>query len=204
MGQQASPVAICSNALSQLGEAAITSLTDGTVRSNQCNSHFGPARDQALERMRPNFAKTVVVLAQASPAPSIKWDAEFPLPSDYITMVEVLPAGAGQAFTPVDYEIIGQSLFTDQATIEIIYIKRVTDSTLWTPSFALALMYKLAALIAPLLKSDKTWAESMELQFERTLEIASVIDAQEESTKPIQADDLIVVRSLGVTVRATT
>lgn len=188
MGSTVSVVQLCTNALSLLGEQEILSLTDNTKRANLCNNHLPMARDAALEKMKPNFAKEYRSLSQLATAPAFKWDFGYQLPSDYITTVELRPKRT-------DYEIVGDRLFTDETEALLIYIRRVTDTTLWTPLFVETMEYKLAALIAPVLKSDQAIAARMDQLFRLTALQAQTSDAQEESTKPIEADDLIIVRT---------
>ena len=185
MPQTQSVVQICSNALYLLGENAITSLSDGTLRSQLCASHYPAARDQALQDFRPNFAKAYFTLAASVTAPLFDWSINYPLPADYITMVRTFPE-------LVDYEVVGTSLYTDTSSLKIKYIKRVEDTTMWTPLFADAVMYKLAERIAPVLKAAAR--DEMIAQYQEAKRLAKLDDSQEESTEAIQADDYITVR----------
>jgi len=187
MPQTLSTVAIASNALNLLGENEITSFTDDSVRAKLCNRHFSPSRDQALEDFKPNFAKAYMTLAASvtSPISGSGWIYSFPLPADYIAMVEVLPE-----YT--DYEIVSNHIYTNESSALVKYIYRQEDSTTWTPLFSDAVMYQLAYRIAPVLKASKR-----EEMFEAYLEakrLSKTIDSQEESSKIVQADDLITVR----------
>lgn len=189
MPQTLSAVQICTNALGMLGEDSIIALTDTSSRAIWCNSFFPSARDASLEQMKPNFAKKIRTLAQISPAPTIKWDYGYTLPADYITMVEIIPALK-------DYEIIDQTLYTDEAAVDIIYIFRDTDTTHWSPLFTEYMTYKLAALLANPLKADLEHAQLLDRKAEMIRVKAQILDAQEESTKALTADDLITVRNV--------
>lgn len=185
MPQTLSSVAIASNALNLLGEQSITSLTDGTVRANLCNAHFAPSRDQALEDFKPNFAKAYKALAASVTVPITIWSYAFPLPADYIAMVEVLPAYS-------DYEIVSNHIYTNESSAIIKYIYRQTDTSTWTPMFADAMMYQLAYRIAPVLKASKR--DEMMAAYTEAKRLAKTIDSQEESARVINADDLLTVR----------
>ena len=54
----ATEVSICSNALRQLGDDPITSLTDDTERARLCNALYPDARDSVLRSHPFNFSIT--------------------------------------------------------------------------------------------------------------------------------------------------
>jgi hypothetical protein len=187
MPQTLSIVAICSNALTLLGEQTITSLTDGTTRANLCNAHFPSVRDETFEELKPNFAKALIKPPKDITVPTFKWEASYTLPSDFITVVEVLPRR-------IDYEIVGLQLFTNANGVEIIYIRREADTTKWTSLFASAVMYKLAMRLSIPLKNDPNVLKMMTELYEVTRRRAMIEDAQQEPTKPLDADDLLLAR----------
>jgi hypothetical protein len=135
--------------------------------------------------MRPNFAKSYKTLAQAVTAPLFEWDARYPLPADYLSLICTYP-------DKIEFEIVETDLYCNEAAMSIKYIKRVTDTTKWTPLFADAVTYKLAERIAPALKDAAR--EGMTTMYQESRRLTKADTGLETGSKPIMADDFIDVR----------
>ena len=183
-----SAASIASSALSFLGEAAILTLLDESTRARLCNQHFEVIRDALLASHPWNFAKKrVSLVAVDTDAPVFDYSYTFALPSDYLRMVKVSPDWA-------EFEIQGADLVTDVADIDISYVHRMIDYGAYNPMFILAFEYKLAAAIAPVLKSDYKIAQAYEQMWQYWDRAAKIMDAQDERSKEAKSDDLIEVR----------
>ena len=126
-------VQIVNQALTLLGEASITSLTDNSQRARVMNTLFEPTRDALLAGHPWVFARSRVTLAQEATAPPFGWAGSFQLPNDFLRLL---------ATNVSTWEIEGTSLLTDEGPpVEIEYIRRVTT---YAPLFERAL----AALLA--------------------------------------------------------
>lgn len=186
-----SSASIASGALALVGESPILSLLDESARARYCALHFELLRDALLTSHPWNFAKKRVdLVAVSTPTPAFKYSYTFALPSDYLRMVETWP-------TYCEFEIQGDTVVTDCSSISIAYIYRMTDYAAYNPMFVVAFQYKLAAMLAPVLKSDFKIAQAYESLWEFWDKKAKIMDAQDERSKEVKSDDLIEVRRVG-------
>ena len=186
-----SSASIASGALGLLGESPILSLLDESTKARYCALHFELIRDALLTSHPWNFAKKRVnLVAVSTPMPVFKYSYTFALPPDYLRMVELFPDYA-------EYEIQGDTLVTDTAEISIAYVYRMTDYAAYNPMFVMAFQYKLAAMLAPILKSDFKIAQAYESLWDFWDKKAKMMDAQDERSKEVKSDDLIEVRMVG-------
>lgn len=162
----ASTVQIANRALTKLGAASITSMLDDTKSARVMNSMFDIVRDAELAAEPWSFASTRVELPASSTAPAFGWARSFPLPSDFLRLIEV-----GQDYVFYDtedgplFQVEGGAILTDQASpLQIRYIKRVTNSGLFPALFIEAMACRLAAEACESLtqngsKREQAWAE---------------------------------------------
>lgn len=136
----ASEVSICNEALDILGADRIVSLTEDSVNARECNSCYTELRDRELEKHRWNFAHARVVLAPDTAAPPFDFTYQFTLPADCL---RVMPPNR----TNLDWRSEGGKILTNDGTsINLVYIKRVTDPNLMVPTFRGALSAMIAWL----------------------------------------------------------
>ena len=175
----ATEVSICSNALRRLGEDPITSLTDDTERARLCNAFYADARDACLRSHPWNFAITRASLAQLSATPVYGFDYQFALPTDPFCLRVLAMEFEDYVFKVENLSTQGRVLLTDQETAKIIYIARVTDTTLFDSLFVDTLVAKLAADLAYPVTNSLKVQEQMYRLFQLKLSEARSIDGQE-------------------------
>lgn len=125
----ASEVSICNSALQKLGAARITSLTEDSRNARACNACYSEMRDAELRAHAWNFSKGRVVLAADTDAPPFDFDYAFTLPADCL---RPLPP----ARTDLDWQIEGGQILTnDGDSINLVYVKQITDVGLMDPLF---------------------------------------------------------------------
>lgn len=164
----ASEVDICNLALSHLGDNATVASIDppeGSAQAEHCARFYPSARDSLLEMHHWKFATRRATLALLD-VDSWSWSYAYAKPAGVLKMLAVLPAGATSDAASVDFDMEA----TDAGALLILsntenasarYIAYVTDTTLFSPLFSLALSWQLAGLLAgPLLKGDAGAAEA--------------------------------------------
>ena len=176
-----SEVQICNNALIKLGADTITSLSDDTKPARLCNQMYSILRDDLLRAHPWNFAITRLGLAQLSTTPAFEYAFEYQLPSDCLRVLRIKARRA-------EYRIEGRKLLTDETTVELVYIKKVTDVSQFDSTFSDTLALKLASEIAYNITNSTTVAQSMVELFERRFRRAKMSDAQEDSLYLLQTD----------------
>ncbi|MEY2875307.1 MAG: hypothetical protein RLZZ373_2678 [Pseudomonadota bacterium] len=166
-----STVQICNLALTKVGAARITSLSDGSKQAGLLAAIFDMMRDAELAAHPWSFGVTRVEIPASSTAPAFGWGYAYPLPSDFIKAVQVGddwsfydsgPDGALFEFESIDDT---PAILTDQASpLQLRYVRRVTNPGLFPALFAEALACRLAAnsvesLTQNLGKREQAWVE---------------------------------------------
>lgn len=182
-----SEVAICSNALSYLGEQPITSLTDDlSERAKLCNRIYATTRDSLLQEHEWNFAVAYSALGLTTETHSV-YAYVFQLPVDLLQPLDV-------GNTCIDYRIEKDKLLTTESSITLRYIKRVTDPTLFSAKFTRALEYQLALLMAIPLTGDLKKAQLMGQFYADAVGRGKNLDTKAEPTREYQSDNLLEAR----------
>lgn len=166
----ASAVSICNNALVKVGATRIIALSDDTKQARTLAAIFDVKRDAELAANPWTFAIKRALLPASSTPPAFGWSFAYPLPADYLALVEVgqdwaFYGGDADVFT-IETDANGSlAILTDQAApLQVRYISRVTNAGLFPPLFVEAFACRLAAEICEDLtqstsKREAAWAE---------------------------------------------
>lgn len=182
----ASKVSIANRALSKLGEDRILLLTDDNKRARTLNQMFDDVLDAELRRYRWKFTITRAELPALADAPAWGYQYQYPLPSDYLALVQVndfyVRSGTQVALWSVES---GNILTNIEAPLKVRYVKRVTNPGLFDPMFCEALACKLA------MEACETLTQS-ETKFSRMAEMykSAMLDAQRQDAIENPPDEL--------------
>lgn len=166
-----SVVQICNMALSHIGsEARVSSISppDGSVEAGHCATFYDIARTTLLEPGNWAFALKRATLAQVTNE-SLTWAYAYARPSDCMAARRILRPGVSLTvfnqddlgYSPndddsADFEIEGDVLYTNEPDAVLLYVRDITDTTKFTPSFSTTLAYALAGYLAgPILKGNE-------------------------------------------------
>lgn len=153
----ASVVTICNMALSHLGsEALVTAISppDGSVEAGWCATYYDQARTELLEASAWGFALTRATLGELTNESDL-WEFCYAVPSDAIRCVRIISAGADD-LTGVNFDREGDVLYTMEEDAVLVYVRDVTDTTKFPPSFVSALSFVLAGYLAgPIIKGTE-------------------------------------------------
>ena len=190
-----SEVSICNSALIKLGNERISALSENNARARLCNEQYPKLRNEVLVSAHWNFAITRVELAKLSTAPEFGFTTQFQLPSDCLRVIDTnLSKSIDVNDDTMDWAVEGRLLLCNSSSIKIRYIKEVTDTSVFSPQFADALSYRIAAELAYGLKLSNTLMEQMEARYDRAIKNARSYDAQEGSPQRIMRDSFILSR----------
>lgn len=165
-------VQICNIALTGLGASRITSLTQDSENARRCNVLYATLRDDLLRRHPWNFAVTRRQLAVLDETPAFGYTYVYQLPADCLRVLS-------EQNSDTDYKIEGRKVFTDDTTIKIKYIARVTDTNIFSIDFSMALAAYLASTLAYSITNSNTVAEAASNTFNEKLSLAKAADASE-------------------------
>lgn len=149
---------ICNLSLSDLGSKRINDFSDTTENTTQailCRLHYEPVRDATAMLHRWRFNSGRETLSRDATDPDFEWGAQFILPNDYLSMRSVYE-GRFSDENVRSYDLEGDRLLTNETTMEIRYIKKVTDVTKFAPLFVQLLVLQLdLKLVMPLTQDVK-------------------------------------------------
>lgn len=141
-----SKVSIANRALAKLGDDRILLMTDDVKSARTLNAMFDEVRDAELRRARWKFAIKRDSLPALTATPAWGFAYQYPLPADYLAMVQVndFYASNGSKRKP-PYSIEGGKILTDYpAPLKVRYVSRVDNTASFDPLFVEVLACKLA------------------------------------------------------------
>jgi len=151
-----SEVQICNLALLKVGNLSITALTDATKEGRSCNVLYPLMRSEIMASHPWNFAMARADISAALvTAPVFGWDYAYTIPGDCLRVVELYGSDA-------EWVVEGAELLTNESEeIYIRYIKLITDTARYSPSFVSCFATRLAAELAGKLCDDKNLRASL-------------------------------------------
>lgn len=174
-----SETALCNIALDHLGEAPIVSMNDDRLAASACLRHYAECRDKVLRSHRWNFATKRVALSRLAARPAFGWSYQYELPADFMRATEVNGSEAGDVVSG-EWLIEGRAILTNEEAVNLVYVRRVTDVSLFDSLFVDALAVKLAIALSETLRGSTGKTESLVQLYERiTAPLARRIDANE-------------------------
>jgi len=180
----ASVVEICNMALNLVGNLSITALTDSTKEARACNVLYPLLRNELMASHPWNFAMTRADISAAlATTPAFEWDYAYTIPADCLRVWELYG-------TDAEWVVEGGELLTNQdEEIYIRYIKLITDTARYSPSFVSCLSTLLGAELAAKLADDKTMRrELLEELHKIKLPDAYSLNAM-EGNRPLHTDE---------------
>ena len=175
---------ICNMSLARIGSTRINNIdTDTSPEAIQCRTHYEQTRDALIRSHWWRFASTRKTLTQDATDPTgDEWDNQFILPNDFLAMKSIYE----NRFSDENYRsyaLEGQRLLTNESTMEIRYIKKVTDPTKFDPLFVEVLVLQLALkLVAALAKTDPKLKADIKDDLKLLMPSVLALDGQETNT----------------------
>ncbi len=193
-----SPVDICNVALGLLGAEFITALTDPSKAAILCNTVYATIRDETLCDAEWNFAQVRAKLARLSTAPPFGFLYAYQIPTSPLCL-RVNEIDPDDAVYTIEADAAGllRTLQTDETTVFVRYTAQITDPSLYSGSFILALATHIAAELAIPLTELQSLADSMQKRYEARISRAMTTDSQEGSTRIADINVLLDVRQHG-------
>ena len=179
----ASDVGIVNSALLKIGEKTITTFLEDNPTAAAANEQFDKLRDDLLRLHTWNFAIKRQKLAQSVVIPVSEFDFQYPIPADFLRIVEVHDnnSGFGRLRYQLEHEDTDGTVIVSSATeVWLKYVSKVTDPNLMSPDFREALAFMLARDFALTIAQSNRLHELMDRQFTRTLRRARSADGIED------------------------
>tara|TARA_R100000458_G_C8222275_1_gene206269 strand:+ start:441 stop:1022 length:582 start_codon:yes stop_codon:yes gene_type:complete len=168
----ASIVDICNGALNQLGASTIITLTEDSKNARLCNARFTQVRDSVFRSHPWNCLQKRVELAADTDTPAWGFTSQFTIPADCLRVLSILDFDS-------DHKIEGRKILTDNSSMKILYVSRVTDPNEYDELLRETLSAALAADIAYAVTSSNPTASNMYKLFQDKLKEARFVDSTE-------------------------
>lgn len=189
---------ICNIGLIEIGEDPISSVfpPDNSKSAILCNKRFHQIRRSVL-RMSTfwNCAKRQVQLAQSATAPPFTYAAAYPVPADFIRVVE-LPENSQAVYEVMNLAGIGTCIVCNEgAPLALVYIFDLQDPTQMDPLLIDAIGYEIGAKLAQPLGQDKALADRAEARGASAIAAAELPSAQENFVRELDIDVALRARA---------
>lgn len=160
----AAEITIANLALMRIGNTKlIATSTDATNEQRVATAMYGYARDFVLADHPWPFATKRASLATASGTAPTNWAYLWTYPADAAKVRKVLSTAATRKDEPVPFQVItlgtSTAICTNDTPVSVEYTAKVSDPTLFDPTFVSALAYYLAAEMALPLRADVAMAK---------------------------------------------
>ena len=164
----ASSIEIVNLALTMLGESRIISIDDNVKPAREAKAVYNTILESLLGSYNWSFAKTRAALPALADAPLSQYAAKFQLPADCLRVLFVGDHYVGMDLS--DYRSAPTSEFTIEgreilanmsAPLNIRYVRKITDPTMFSAPFARAFAADMAKVLAePLTQSEQKRARA--------------------------------------------
>lgn len=177
---------IANGALIALGVPRIASISDSSKAAQLLNDRWDPVRLSLLRNFPWSFAKTRATLATLVTTPAFTYSNQFQLPADCLRLIEVVDVD--------DYVVEDGMILCNESSLDVRYIKNVTDTSKFDPLFCEALSMALALSVCTALTNSNSQLEIMQSRFDRAIGKARSIGSVEDPASMVDADDLTAGR----------
>lgn len=146
-------------ALGHLGEAKIMDLQEDTPAARRVSTSFGLVRDSLLRSHHWNFAIKRASLSRLAADPLSGFAYQYQLPTDCLRVLEVNGRTGGN--DAAAYSLEARAVLTDDETVIIRYVARITDTEQWDSQFCDAFGYRLASHLAPAITGSESQRDAL-------------------------------------------
>ena len=184
-----SAVDIANSALNNIGASTINSLTEDSVAARIVNQRYVFVRDAVFRSHSWNCLIRRASLAQNATAPTWGYTYAYNLPTDpYCLRVLRLEK------LDLDYKVEGRTIVSDEQTMKIKFIARVTDPNEYDTLLVESIAARLAADICYGITNSNALVANMVALYESKLKEARFVDAT-EGMPGVEGADLGVVQA---------
>jgi len=182
-------ISICNSALVKVGAERISSINQDTKSAKILKAVYEQVRDAVIAAHPWNFAIKRAVLYPTATTPDFEFDYQYDVPLDCLHVLSVYDeSDAFGGDESIDYVVEDRKILTDESTLNVRYVYRATDESLWSAYFAEAFAWRLAQEVAYNLTQSMSVATACEQKYRKELAEARSRDGAEGILKGIVAD----------------
>lgn len=186
-----SVIEICNSALTKIGAESIVSLDDQSKTAIACKERYESNKRAVLRMHSWNCAIGRSNTLSNLNNPPFGFTYAYELPSDCLRVLDVNEGDT-------DYKVEGRQLLTDETTVELKYIKDVSDAAEFDELLAELIAMRLAWDICYKITQSSTLKTQLWEDFNKARPGAKTADAQEEPSQELEANYFLESRLAGV------
>ena len=190
----ASAVDIANSALNLLGASTISAFTDDSKNARLVNQRYEPIRDRVFRSHAWNCLHKRVQLAQNTTAPVVEYSYAYALPADCLRVLKIHNGTTDSIKSEMDYKLEGRNIVTNEGTVYLIYIAKITDPNEYDTYLQESISHQLAADIAYAITNNATLANNYMARADERLREARFVDATENSLGTIESNEFTDAR----------
>jgi len=181
-------VGIYNMALVPLGVDRVMDPAEETEPARKCNELYPYIRDDELSQHPWNFALERIACARTTSTPLYGYSYEYQLPSDSLRIIDIETSADS-------FKREGDKILTDVTTLYVRYIKQITDTNEFSPSFKSVLAARLKFELCFSLTNSRTMTEELYAALTKIRRIAKGVDAQEGTPENITSSRITNCRT---------
>ena len=199
----ASQVDIANYALNLLGASNISSFDENSKAGRLVNQFYEGTRDSVFRSHPWNCLIRRAELAQETDTPAFGYAYQYALPTNPFCL-RVLEFSNGTLSYPQDnmvsnsggpvFAIEGRKLLTDEGTVKIKYVAKITDPQEYDVSLIQVIASRLAANIGYAITGSNSIVQMMYAKYDEEIKEARLNDATEGAPQRLEASDFIESR----------
>jgi hypothetical protein len=199
----AASVDIVNRALSKLGDMRITSLDDPTKAAGLAASLYDIVLDSEISANAWNFSKDRRMITPDLEKPAFGWQFQYTLPAECIRVLEVghWPQAAMDNYIGHDtstYALEGNKILTNIGpTLNLKFVRRVTDPEFYPPTFVECLACKLAWEMCESLTGSNSKRDMALKEYQFSLMQAKRVNAISLPPVKVQDDTWVLAHEIG-------
>ena len=190
----ASKVEICNSALNMLGANNITDLTEDSKNARLLNQRYEPIRDAVFRTHAWNCLIKRIQLAADTDTPTHEYTYQYTLPADCLRVLRIGGHHDGSS-SDLDngqqFKIEGRKVLTDETTVYLIYISKITDVNEYDTLLQETIAARLAAELCYAVTSSTSLSGSLKESYEEKLREARFTDATEGTADKLDSSTFI-------------
>jgi hypothetical protein len=181
-----SNTSICNMALAGLGATRIVNYEDNSdtkLEAIYCRLFYEQTRKALLRSHVWRFARARASLSESTDSPAFEWDNQFELPNDFLRKQSLYEDNATAKNIVTDsYAIEGKLILTNETSVNLRYIRDVTDPTEFDPLFVEVFVLMLRLRLVMPLTQDPKLQQAIEMELVPLMRKVRAMDREEADT----------------------
>jgi hypothetical protein len=197
-------VSIVNAALDKLGTDPIVSLSDDVKQARNASRMYGRVRDLELTLHTWRFSVARTTLAALNDAPAFGYARAFQLPTDFLRLLWCGDYAPGIDLSEIrtgmdspDWTIEGRQILSNHPSpLKLVYVRRVTNETEFSPEFTECFVSRLAVELSASLTDSNPRVERAQADYQLGLRAARRANAIQLPPQPLADDSWLIARGL--------